>query len=33
MCDEIQQEGVKVFSDAFDQLIDAISRKAAAPGP
>lgn len=32
MCDEIQKEGVKVFSDAFDQLIDAIGRKAATPG-
>jgi hypothetical protein len=31
LCDEIQKEGVEAFADSFDQLIDAIARKATPP--
>jgi transaldolase len=31
LCDEIQKEGVEAFADSFDQLIDAIARKATSP--
>lgn len=32
ICDEIQTQGVQAFSDSFEQLIDAIRRKATAGG-